>query len=105
MAKTSPTQRSLALMRSRGYLCAVTEHWNHFAKIRQDLFGIIDILCLGDNEVVGVQSTSASNISARVKKITDCEFLPAIRRSGIRLLVQGWKKTKAGPVYKEVDCS
>src|SRR5574341_1494009 len=71
----SPTQRSLKLMRERGFYAEVVEHWNQWARKRKDLFGFIDVLCLGDTgDLVGVQSTSASNISARVRKITDSPF-------------------------------
>jgi hypothetical protein len=39
---TSPTQLSLKKLREEGYTVAVVEHWNSFARIRQDLFGFID---------------------------------------------------------------
>jgi hypothetical protein len=88
-------------MRDRGYTCQVVEHWNPWAKIRQDLFGFGDVLCLGDNEVVMVQATSYSNVSARVAKIADHENTPAVRKANIRILVQGWDGAK----LREVDCS
>jgi hypothetical protein len=101
MSKVTPTQRTLKHMRDQGYTCQVTEHWNHFAKIRQDLFGFGDVLCLGDDEVVMVQTTSYSNVSARVKKIADHDNTPAVRKAGIRILVHGWDGAK----LREVDCS
>ena len=64
----SPTSRSLKELRRLGYTCAVVEHWNQYAGIRQDLFGFIDILAIADDVILGVQATSASNHSARVKK-------------------------------------
>ena len=100
MAKTTPTQRTLAEMRNRGYVCEVTEKWNPFARIRQDLFGFIDVLCLGDGEIIGVQATSAGNVSARVKKIAGHENVGAVRKAGMRLLVHGWNGTK----LREVVC-
>lgn len=100
MAKTTPTQRTLAEMRKRGYVCEVTEKWNPFARIRQDLFGFIDVLCLGDGEIIGVQATSAGNVSARVKKIADHENVCAVRKAGMRLLVHGWNGAK----LREVVC-
>ena len=63
-------------------------------------------MCLGDGETVGVQTTSSSNVSARVKKITASEHLPALRRAGWRLLVHGWRKNSTGKwVLREVDVS
>lgn len=97
----SPTQRTLAEMRKRGYACFVTEYWHAFANIRKDLAGFIDVLCLGDNEIIGVQTTSLSNVSARIKKIADHENTPAVRKAGIRIIVHGWD----GPKLKEIDIS
>lgn len=99
MAKT-PTQRTLAEMRSRGYACEVVERWSPFARIRQDLFGFIDVLCLGENEVIGVQATSAGNVAARVRKIAEHDNVAAVRKAGIRLLVHGWN----GEKLREVVC-
>ena len=48
---TSPTQLSLKKLREEGYIVAVVEHWNSFARIRQDLFGFIDLLALKGKEV------------------------------------------------------
>jgi hypothetical protein len=102
---TSPTQLSLDFMRKQGYHCAITEHWNHFAHIRQDLFGFIDILALADGGVIGIQTTSYSNLSARVKKITDHDNVGVVRKSGIQILVHGWRKVEGRWQVKIVDLS
>jgi len=97
MAKTSPTQRTLARLKSEDYdLVAITERWNPFAKIRQDLYGIIDILAIKDKDTIALQVTSYSNIGARVKKITESPALPFLRAAGWTILVEGWKKEKNG---------
>lgn len=102
----TPTQRTLAEMRKRGYLAAVTERWNAFARIRQDLWGFCDVLCLGDSEVVAVQCTSADNVSSRIRKIEDSEHLVAVRKAGVRILVHGWRKGSNGRYsLREVDVS
>lgn len=100
---TSPTQLSLKLMKERGYKCEITERWNPFARVRQDLYGFIDVLCLGDGEVVGVQTTSYSNMSARVKKIREHENFKFVAGAGIRILVQGWHKKGARWEVREVE--
>lgn len=101
---STPTQRSLKLMRDRGYMAAVTERWNPHARVRQDLFGIVDVLCLGEDDIVAVQTTSASNMSSRVRKIEDSEALPALRRVGIRVVVHGWRKGANGRWFvREID--
>lgn len=104
--KVSPTQRSLAEMRHRGYIAAITERWNPFARIRQDLFGFVDVLCVGNGETVAVQTTSAANMASRVAKISEAEALGEIRKAGWRIVVHGWRKNAAGRwVLREVDCS
>lgn len=107
----TPTARTLKEMRSRGYVCAVTERWNPFAKIRQDLFGFVDVLCVGNGETVAVQATGGDggNVAARVAKIASdelAESVAACRKAGWRILVMGWRKNAAGKyVLREVDCS
>ena len=103
---TSPTQRSLKLMRDRGYLCEVTERWNPFAKIRQDLYNFVDVLCIKDGETVAVQTTSYANVSARVKKINELDTSAVVRSAGWKIVVHGWHKDKSNKwVVREVDIS
>jgi len=67
---TSPTQRALAYCRRYDWTAQVVEKWNPHARIRQDLFGCIDLVVL-DGEaggVLGVQVTSGSAHAARVTK-------------------------------------
>lgn len=102
---SSPTQRSLAEMRKRGFLAAVVERWNPHARIRQDLFGFVDVLAVGAREVIAVQPTSGSNVSSRVRKIAEHENLAAVRKGGIRILIHGWAKRKGRWRLREVDLS
>ena len=101
----SPTQLTLRQLRADGYTAQVVEHWNHFAKIRQDLFKIIDVLAVGNGETVGVQCTSYSHVAERVKKVNAAEAINDIRGAGWKILVQGWHKKKNRWVCREVNCS
>ncbi len=87
----SPTQLTLRKLRDDGYICKVVEHWNVFARIKQDLWGF-DVIGAKRGEAVLVQCTSASNISNRVNKLADMESTGRLREAGFRLLVWGWKK-------------
>lgn len=93
----TPTQRSLAELRRRGYTAQVVERWNSFAKIRQDLFGFIDIVAIqeGQNGVLAVQATSTPNMSARLEKARGTPALRVWLASGNRFLVWGWAKRGA----------
>jgi hypothetical protein len=104
MAKTPANQLSLKLMRARGYYAETVEKYNPFIKRSNDFAGFIDILCLGDGEIIGVQTTSRSHISTRLKKIREHENLPIVLDSGMRVIVQGWAKNKSNRwEVKEVE--
>jgi hypothetical protein len=92
-------------MRKRGYYCEVVEKFNSFTKTRKDFAGFIDVLCLGDNEVIGVQATSDSNLSKRIAKISDHANVAVVRKAGMRILAHGWRKKGRFWKLREVDCS
>ena len=103
---SSPTSRTLDKLRADGWLVAVVEKYNPHARIRQDLFGFVDILALRDGETLAVQATSRSNISARVNKIAEHENLAAVRKAGWLIQVWGWGKDAKGKwQVRIVDCS
>jgi len=101
----TPTQRTLAYLREEGYLCAIVEKWNPHVKIRQDLFGFIDILAIKKGETLAVQCTS-TGVAARVKKIQESEYLSRVREAGWKILVVGWSKNSKGKyVMRLLDIS
>lgn len=95
---TSPTEHSLAYYRKQGYTCAITEHYNSFAHRRQDLYGFIDIVGIHENEtgVLGIQTTSKSNMSARILKIKKEPVAKIWLAGGNRIIIDGWEKLKNG---------
>jgi hypothetical protein len=93
MAKTSPTQRTLKHLRDRGYVAGVTEKWNPHAKIRQDLFGFIDVIYLG-TEIAAVQTTSGANHAARRTKILATPSARWWIECGGRIEIWSWSKRK-----------
>ena len=102
----SPTSRTLKALRGEGWRAAVVERWNPHAKIRHDLFGVVDVLALRGTETLAVQATSSSNVSARVTKIADSDATADIREAGWRFEVWGWRKNSKGRwVCRRVDVS
>lgn len=95
--EVSPTELTLRELRKRpGVVPWRTEHWNSFARIRQDLFGFVDVLAVGgEHGTLGVQCTSDSNVAARVRKIKESPILPVLLEADWKIEVWGWKK-KAG---------
>ena len=99
----SNTQRSLKLMRDAGWTCAIVEHWNAHAFIRQDLFGFADLLCIREGgPFLAVQTTAWSAISARLNKIAAEPKSLTFISCGGAIEVHGWKKQKGRWVYKIV---
>jgi hypothetical protein len=93
-------------MRTEGHRCFIVEYWGAFDHKRHDLFGFVDILCLRGKEITAVQTTSGSNVSARVKKINEHDNVAAVRAAGIKIEVHGWRENAAGKwVCRRVDLS
>lgn len=93
---TSPTQKSLTKLRKEGFLVEITEHWNPHAGVRKDLWGFCDLLAIKGEEIIAIQVTSTNNMQARVEKILKHKNYIPIKKSGIKILVEGWQKKKAG---------
>lgn len=101
----SPTQRSLKKMRDDGWTCAITERWNPYAKIRQDLFGFIDILCFKEEMTLAVQTTSGVNVSSRLEKIKGIPEAKAWASTLFRrIVVHGWRKVGPRGKRKVWEC-
>ena len=93
---SSPTSRSLDELRKRGYYAEVVERWLPFARVRKDFAGFIDIIALGEGQVIGVQATSASHVAERIRKIVEHDNWPAVQKAGIQVYVHGWRKNAKG---------
>lgn len=100
MAGLTPTQRTLRALRDRGLVCAIVEKFNAYAGphgLRQDLFGIIDVLALDpEHGVIGVQSCG-QDFSAHLHKLTEekaQETSDWLRTPGTSLELWGWRKVK-----------
>jgi len=102
---SSPTQRTLALLRDEGYLADVVEKWIPGANVRKDLWGWCDIVAIRDNTTYAIQCTSDSNVAARVEKIEDSDTIAVVRRAGWKVEVWGWKKVKNRWRVRKVDVS
>ncbi len=103
---TSPTQLTLKHLRDQGWTAEIVEHWNPHARIRRDLLGFIDVLAVRGPETLAVQTTSAANVSARIRKIADSPHIAAVREAGWSVRVHGWKLVKRRwTLVRDVDVS
>jgi len=65
----SPVQRTLDWLRKHGYEAAKTEHWNHFAKRRQDLYGFVDVLAVNADQLLAIQCSDDAHHAGHKAKI------------------------------------
>ena len=100
MSALSPTQRTIRELKNQGRKCAIVERWNAYAGphgIRQDMFGIIDILALDPEKgVIGIQCTG-TDFAGHLRKLIEekaQECLDWLQTPGTRLELWGWRKIK-----------
>jgi hypothetical protein len=86
-----PTRKRLT---DDGYLVENVEKYNTFSRKKNDLWGFIDFLAIRRDEVLAIQVTSKSNMSARRKKMTEHENIGKVREAGIRIELWGFYKEK-----------
>lgn len=94
MGSESPTQRSMKLLRQRGYTARIVEYFLAPANKRIDLFGFGDILAckVGETGSLIVQTTTASHISDRIKKAEALDAYRVWLMCGNKVEFHGWKK-------------
>ena len=88
----SPTQRTLAYLRSKGAQAAIVEHWNSFVHRKYDLFGWIDVLAIYDGKFVGIQTTTQAHGAERMHKARGNPALAAWLQAGGILVIHCWAK-------------
>jgi len=98
-------QRTKAWLEEKGWHCWITEHWNQWAHIRQDAFGLHDLIAIR-HDFKGVWGVNACDdngaIQAHVKKYVDGydhpkkgrqppnPHLPVWLSAGNRFSIFGW---------------
>src|SRR3990167_6094271 len=99
----SPLQRSKKYLEEQGYLVAIVEKWNPWAKVRQDLFGIGDLLAIYPAEMTYttrktllVQTTTLAHMKERIVKIGHSYIYPKLKKADWAIEVHGWRKLKSG---------
>jgi hypothetical protein len=89
---SSPTARSLAECKKRGWTAQVVEKWNPHARIRQDLFGCIDIVAITPEGILGIQACAGASHAARAAKMRAEPRTLAWLKAGAFLSVWSWSK-------------
>lgn len=91
----SPTERSLQQARRQGYVVAIVERWNPFAKVRHDLFGFGDLLCMKAGEpLLLIQTTTTAHLSERFAKLAALPTPALWLSTGNQVELWGWALRK-----------
>ena len=98
MSGISPTSRTLEYIRSQGWVADKVEIFNpysgKFGK-RKDFLNFADIIALGENSIIAIQSCGQA-FSEHHRKLTEDEnAAPNVElwlKNGGRLLLIGWRK-------------
>ena len=101
MAKgISNTSRTLEYLRSQDWVADKVEQFNAYAGKfgqRKDMFGFGDIVAMGENSIIAIQSCGQS-YSEHNRKITEDEKVAPLAllwlQNGGRLMLVGWRKIK-----------
>ncbi len=96
----SPTARTMQECKKRGWPVSKAEYFNSFTKRRHDLFNFIDVVALDmdTGTIIGIQSTTTSNLTSRIKKTIELESSRQWKKCGGRIVMHGW--AKRGPAGK-----
>lgn len=90
----SPTQRSLKYLRNNGWHCEIVERFSPFSKVRQDLFGFADLLCLKQDYPPLLVQVTSTGWSSRIRKINAEPRACLALAVGFSIEVHGWRKLK-----------
>jgi hypothetical protein len=86
----------MELYRQDGWTVQVVEKWNPFARVRQDLLGIIDILCVCKfRGILGLQVTTQGKAPEHLRKIQDEPRSQVWLQAGGKLHIVEWKTVQA----------
>ena len=92
----TPSARSLAELKRRGYPAQVVERYNPHCRRRVDLFSVIDIVAIEPTRILGIQATGGSgNHAHRRAKILAEPRIRAWLATGAGLLIWSWNKRGA----------
>lgn len=94
--KRSPSALSMEKLSADGWLADTVERHIPYTRLKKDLFGGFDHLAVRAGEILAVQSTSRSNVSARVNKIRALPHFQVLQASGMQMVVWGWDQDKSG---------
>ena len=96
MAGISNTSRTLKYVRSQGWDADIVERFNPYAGKfgqRKALFGVIDIIALGEQGIIGIQSCGQAFAEHDRKILSEPMSLKWLESGGFLLLI-AWRKVK-----------
>ena len=82
------------MLKDDGWEVAIVERWNMFAKIRQDLFGVADLLAMRPGKTPLLLQVTTTGVSSRFDNIINEPRALTALMSGFDIHIHGWRKIK-----------
>ena len=90
--KISPNTLSRKYLEERGYLVTLGECPPCGRRPRRDLYGMFDLQAIHESgDVIVVQCTDITNVSKRVRKISEHKNIGRVREANWTIHVHGWR--------------
>jgi hypothetical protein len=90
---TLSLQRSKKLLQDQGFKVAIVEHWNMYAHVRQDLYGLADLVAVrGDRSGTTYVQCCGEDVHSHIEKMVMNTVLPEILKAGNPVFLWAWRK-------------
>ena len=102
MSRVSPMQRTLAYFRERECPAGIVERHIYRGSrfgIRQDLFGILDLIVITSDSICGVQ-VCGTDFAPHDRKILDSDLAVKWLKTGNPIILMGWRKLQKKRGFK-----
>lgn len=102
----SRIQRSLKKLRKEKWVVGITEKWNSFVGIRQDLFGFVDLIAVSERGTMAVQVCAGQgDVAKHLTKIAAEPRAIACAAAGWKIVLHAWRKLGARGKRKLWECA
>lgn len=97
-------ERSLKRCREAGYVTGLTEHFNPFVKIRQDLYGFIDFVAMKPGKPLLAVQVCNTHAPEHIVKVCTHPNAKIWLQTGNRIVIHSWvEHSKSGKKTWELD--
>lgn len=79
-------------LRKDHWLVGITEHYNFYGKVRQDLFGFADLLCIKPPDTLAVQITDSGGNAQHIRDVIASVPAKVFLLAGNKIEIWAWRE-------------